>query len=78
MTEQREFEEVVARLEAERPIPHPAFRGEARRALLASASRRPAAPPRLRLMVAAFAGSGFALLAIAAIGLASAGPLAPG
>jgi hypothetical protein len=29
-------------------------------------------------MVAAFASSGFALLAIAAIGLASAGPLAPG
>jgi len=78
MTEHQKLEEVAARLEAERPIPHPAFRGEARRALLLSAGRHQAAPPRLRLMVAAFATSGFALLAIAAIGLASAGPLAPG
>jgi hypothetical protein len=73
-----ELDPIVARLESERPVPRPAFRGELRRALLRNAEQRPAAPPRLRLMVAAFGSSGFALLAIAAVGLAGAGPLAPG
>ena len=69
---------IVARLESERPVPRPAFRGELRRALLRNAEQRPSAPRRLRLMIPAFAGSGALLLAIAAIGLAGAGPLAPG
>jgi hypothetical protein len=46
--------------------------------LLAGAEQRPTAPARLRLIIAAFASSGTALLAIAAIGLAGVGPLAAG
>jgi len=65
--------ELEHRLEASRPVPRAAFRGELRRRLLQN--RAPARPPRLRLMIAAYAGSGFALLAIAAIGVAGAGPL---
>jgi hypothetical protein len=73
-----ELDPIVARLESERPVPRPAFRGDLRRALLRNAEQRPSAPRRLRLMIPAFAGSGALLLAIAAIGLAGAGPLAPG
>jgi hypothetical protein len=67
--------ELEARLRAERPLPSAAFRGDLRRALLDSphASR----PRRLRLLVTAYAGSGLALLLVAAVGLAGAGPLAP-
>ncbi|HET9676757.1 MAG TPA: hypothetical protein VFP21_04550 [Solirubrobacterales bacterium] len=71
------LEHIEARLEAERPVPRAAFRGELRRALLAGASRRQLAPPGLRLMVAGLASSGAALLAIAAVGLAGIGPLGP-
>jgi hypothetical protein len=78
MTDDEALDSIAARLEAERPLPGAAFRGDTRRALLAEAERRPAAPRRLRLVIAAFAGSGTALLAIAAIGLAGVGPLAPG
>ena len=61
------------RLEAERPVPRAGFRAELK-ARLASAptSWR---PRRLRLAVAAYAGSGFLLLAVAALGLAGSGPL---
>ena len=69
---------LATRLEAERPVPRPAFRGDLRRALLGAADRRPAAPARLRLMITAFAGSGTVLLAIATVGLAGVGPLAGG
>jgi hypothetical protein len=68
-------EPIVARLEAERPVPRAAFRGDLRRSLLAGAERRPAAPQRLRLMISVYAGAGAALLAIAAVGLLGAGPL---
>jgi len=78
MTQDDGMDQIAARLQAERPIPRPAFRGEARRRLLANADRRPVAPPRLRLVIGAFASSGAALLAIAAIGLAGGGPLAAG
>ena len=43
---------------------------------MAGARERTSRPPRLRLMIAAYAGSGLVLLAIAAIGLAGGGPLA--
>jgi hypothetical protein len=72
------LDRVAARLESERPVPRPAFRGKLRRDLITSAERQPTKPPRLRLVIAAFAGSGTALLAIAAIGLSGIGPLAPG
>ena len=78
MTRDEGLDRVEARLEGERPIPRAAFRGDLRRLLLADAGRRPAPPPRLRLVIAGFASSGTVLLAIAAIGLAGTGPLAPG
>jgi hypothetical protein len=65
-------------LEAERPVPRAAFRGELRRALLTRERRKPQALPRLRLMIAAYAGSGAVLLGIAAVGVAGVGPFAPG
>lgn len=61
------------RLEAARPVPRAGFRAELRQELL---QRAPMRPPRLRLLIAAYAGSGSALLLIAAIGIAGAGPLA--
>jgi len=71
-----EFDPITQRLESERPVPRAAFRGELRRMLMAGAVERSSRPPRLRLMIAAYAGSGLVLLAIAAIGLAGGGPLA--
>jgi hypothetical protein len=64
------------RLRSERPVPSPRFRDELRRRLSQQADRDPARPTEVRLRVAAFAGSGALLLAIAAIGLAGVGPLA--
>lgn len=69
-----ELDEITTRLEAERPIPRPAFRGDLRRHLVElTGSRRPT-PTRLRLAITAYAGSGTALLAVAAVGLAGVGP----
>ena len=65
---------VARRLAHERPVPHPAFRGELRRALVARERRRGLAPARVRLAITAYAGSGGALLAFAAAGLAGIGP----
>ncbi len=63
------------RLTRSRPVPSAAFRGELRRHLVAEAPRQPA---RARMLVAVYAGSGFVLLLIAAVGVAGAGPLAAG
>jgi hypothetical protein len=64
------------RLGDQRPVPSAGFRATLRRRLLdqGPGERRPA---RIRLLVGAYAGSGSLLLAVAAIGLAGAGPLAP-
>ena len=70
-----ELERLAREIEARRPVPHPAFRGEVRRRLLAS---RGVARRRARALVAAYAGSGVLLIGIAAIGLAGAGPFGPG
>lgn len=62
-------------LRANRPVPAAGFRGELRRHLL----RHPAAagrPARLWARIAAPIGSGGALLALAAAGVAGAGPFA--
>ena len=66
------------RLLAERPAPRAAFRAalHAHLAELVGSRRIAWRPRRLRALVAAYAGSGAVLLAIAAIGLAGAGPLA--
>jgi hypothetical protein len=62
------------RLYRSRPVPSAAFRGALRRQLIADAP--PGRPALARRLVAAYAASGFALLLIAAVGVAGAGPLA--
>ena len=71
-----ELSAMADRLERERPLPAPGFRGELRRRLIAAAERRGTAPQRLRLWIAGCATSGTGLLAIAALGVAGAGPFA--
>jgi hypothetical protein len=73
----RDLTAIAARLESERPVPRPAFRGDLRRRLMIA---RPG-PGRLSrrgalALTAAYAGSGLTLLAIAALGVIGAGPLA--
>ncbi|MDP9244981.1 MAG: hypothetical protein M3O77_07840 [Chloroflexota bacterium] len=70
-----EIDRVAQRL-SERPIPAAPFRARLR-AQLAERAIEPAGwrPRRLGLLVTAYAGSGLALLAVAAIGLAGTGPL---
>jgi hypothetical protein len=70
--------ELARRLERERPLPRAGFRAGLRARLLRSAEERALVRGRLRLRVAAYAGSGAILLAIAALGVAGAGPLAAG
>jgi hypothetical protein len=69
-----DLDRIADRLRAERPVPAPGYRGELRRRLIVG-NRPPVAPRRLRLLIAAYACSGTVLMAIAAIGLAGAGPL---
>jgi hypothetical protein len=64
--------ETAHRLEQARPLPRPAFRGKLARQLSAG----PTSPQRLRLLIGAYAGSGFTLLVVVAVGLAGVGPLA--
>jgi hypothetical protein len=68
------------RLEADRPIPSPGFRGNLRRRLLGTVSqprRQPGvAATRFRLWAAGYTAVGTLCLAIAAIGVAGAGPFA--
>jgi hypothetical protein len=66
------FAETADLLSRARPLPSPAFRGKLARRL--SAQSGP--PPKLRLRIAAFAGSGALLLAIVTFGVAGLGPLA--
>ncbi|MDX6636625.1 MAG: hypothetical protein QOJ01_136 [Solirubrobacterales bacterium] len=71
--------ELAERLEAERPLPAPGFRGELRRRLVDRHARRaPIARARARLLVAAYGGSGALLLVIAAAGVAGIGPFGTG
>jgi hypothetical protein len=71
-----ELRDVAARLESERPIPRAAFRGDLRRRLLQRPHDWRSAPAALRRQIFAYAGSGAALLAVAVIGIAGAGPFA--
>jgi type VI protein secretion system component VasF len=70
-----ELERVARRLGDERPQLEAGFGDDLRRRLVRS---RAAARGRARLAVAAYAGCGLVLLAIAAVGLAGAGPFAAG
>jgi hypothetical protein len=72
-----ELARVARRLERERPVPRPAFRGSLGRRLSRMLEPDRAPPRRLRLLIGAYAGSALALLAAAAIGVAGVGPLAP-
>ena len=73
MTE--DLDSIARRLESERPVPSARFRGELGRRLTSEAQERQGEPPRLLLLIAAYAGSGAVLLVIAVIGLAGVGPL---
>jgi len=65
---------LAERLQDERPVPAAGFRGELRRQLVAGMARHQARPAHLRLLISAWAGSGSALLAFAAAGVAGVGP----
>jgi hypothetical protein len=67
---------VADRLERDRPVPRAAFRGDLRRLLVKGGdrARRAARANRWRVLVATYSGLGALLLAVAAIGLAGAGP----
>jgi hypothetical protein len=71
-SERQRLVETARLLEEARPVPRPAFRGNLARQLRAG----PAGPQRVRMLIAAHAGSGLLLLAVVAVGLAGAGPLA--
>lgn len=66
---------LAERLSRERPVPRAGFRAELRTRLMTAAAGRDVAPERLRLLIAAYAGSGVALLLVVAVGVAGAGPL---
>ena len=77
-----ERERLVAlalRLEARTPPPAPTFRGDLRRHLLGTPDPRASGPaPRTtHVLAASYVAAGALLLAIATLGLAGAGPLAP-
>jgi hypothetical protein len=71
-----EIRELADRLERERPVPRAGFRAELRHQLLVSSRRWEAAPPRLRRLIYAYAGTGGTLLAVVAAGVSGLGPLA--
>jgi hypothetical protein len=76
--ESSELVEVARRLERERPVPRAGFRATLRRTLLDAQRERGPSRGKVRLQIAAFAGTGGALLAIAALGVSGVGPLAAG
>lgn len=73
--ERRALIELAERLECERPVPAPAFRGNLRRALLSS-RQAPALAQRWQALAASCFSLGALCLAVAAAGLAGAGPFA--
>jgi hypothetical protein len=75
--EDHDIIEIAERLQAGRPVPGAAFRGDLRRSLLVARPSRRLPGQRVGVLIGAYAASGAALLAIAAIGLAGVGPLAP-
>ena len=70
-----ELRETARMLQAARPLPSPAFRGELRRRLEATGALRPAR--RLHAKALSFGVAGVLLLALAGAGVAGSGPLAP-
>ena len=74
MSENRSIEDLEDRLLEERPRPTPAFRSEVRSRLLAGGPK--GRPSQLRALIFSYAAAGAQLLAVAALGVAGAGPLA--
>jgi hypothetical protein len=74
--ERRALLRMAERLQDERPLPSASFRGDLGRQLAMTRDRRPAAPTRLRTAIATYVSSGSLLMAIAALGVAGAGPFA--
>jgi hypothetical protein len=77
-SEADEINRTGERLLDAKPVPRTEFRTELHAQLSSGLRQRPVArqPRRLGQLVAAYAGSGFLLLLVAALGLAGAGPLA--
>jgi hypothetical protein len=77
-SESEPFVALAMRLQAQRPVPAPSFRGELGRKLLRVGGARALVTRRTaRVLAASYVASGLLLLGIAAIGLAGVGPLAP-
>lgn len=70
-----ELEQIARMLESARPLPRPAFRGKLARHL-GEAQAAPASR-RLRVKVLSLGTTGLLLLAVAGLGVAHRGPLAP-
>jgi len=75
MSHRPDIDDLEHRLVQERPVPSAAFRGELGRRV-ADAHRGHTATARVRIQIAACAGSGTFLMAAAALGVLGAGPLA--
>ena len=72
-----ELSAIAERLADQDPYPSAAFRSGLHRRLRAGLEESPGPrPPRLRLLIAAYACSGLGLLVLAALGAAGSGPLA--
>lgn len=68
---------LAERLQRERPVPAPTFRGDLRRRLVARpGSRTGAVAERWRTVAATYAGLGVLGLAVAAVGVGGLGPFA--
>jgi hypothetical protein len=79
--ERQALSRLAQRLERERPLPRPTFRGELRRRLSAQGAGRSTAAPvgaagRWKAIAASYAAAGLLCLAVAIAGLAGAGPFA--
>ena len=66
---------VAARLERDRPLPAPGFRGDLHRRL-ETVRASAVAPRQIRALALSSALSGLVLLAVAAVGVAGSGPFA--
>jgi hypothetical protein len=70
-----DLEGIARMLQSERPLPSPAFRGQLARRLRVGASQP--RTRRLRARAIGMATAGVLLLAVAGVGVAGQGPLAP-
>ena len=75
MSERRPIDDFEDKLFEDRPRPTPGFRSEVRSRLLGRSESRPA---QLRALILSYSVGGALLLAVAALGVAGAGPLAAG